>query len=231
MADKHGITDINPARPIVPEKADLVQMEDLDQRVKQLKKENPYYADFASRGPEWKASFEKKFVRRIDLRLMPLLILMYLNNFLDRASLAQARLGGLEEDLGMSGTDFNLAVSMLFVGYLTMQLPSNLLITRIRPSLYLGCVMSVWGVVCAAIGGVQSLTGLVVVRVFLGVTEAPFFPGAVFLLSSWYTRSELSSRIAWLYSGVALANMFGGLMGAGILGNMDGDLGLAGWRW
>jgi len=231
MADKHGITDINPARPIVPEKADLVQMEDLDQKVKKLKEENPYYADFASRGPEWKASFEKKFVRRIDLRLMPLLILMYLNNFLDRASLAQARLGGLEEDLGMSGTDFNLAVSMLFVGYLTMQLPSNLLITRIRPSLYLGCVMSVWGVVCAAIGGVQSLTGLVVVRVFLGVTEAPFFPGAVFLLSSWYTRSELSSRIAWLYSGVALANMFGGLMGAGILGNMDGDLGLAGWRW
>lgn len=232
MADKHhGIADINPAQPVAPEKADLVEMEDLEHKVQKLKVENPYYADFASRGEEWRKSFERKFVRRIDLRLMPLLILMYLNNFLDRASLAQARLGGLEEDLGMSGTDFNLAVSMLFVGYLTMQLPSNLLITRIRPSLYLGVVMSVWGVVCAAIAGVQSLAGLVVVRVFLGVTEAPFFPGAVFLLSSWYTRRELSSRIAWLYSGVALANMFGGIMGAGILGNMDGDLGLAGWRW
>lgn len=58
---------------------------------------------------------------------------MYLNNFIDRAALGQARLSTLEEDLGMSGTDFNLSISILFVGYLTMQLPSNLLITRVRP--------------------------------------------------------------------------------------------------
>lgn len=131
----------------------------------------------------------------------------------------------------MSGTDFNLAVSILFVGYLTMQLPSNLLITRLKPSVYLGVVMAVWGAVCMCIAAVQNLAGLLVVRLFLGITEAPFFPGAVFLLSSWHTRSELTSRIAWLYSGVALANMFGGLMGAGILGNMEGTLGIAGWRW
>jgi hypothetical protein len=61
---------------------------------------------------------------------------MYLNNFIDRAALGQARLSTLEEDLGMSGTDFNLAISILFVGYLTMQLPSNLLITRVRPCKY-----------------------------------------------------------------------------------------------
>lgn len=131
----------------------------------------------------------------------------------------------------MSGTDFNLAVSILFVGYLTMQLPSNLLITRLKPSVYLGVVMAVWGAVCMCIAAVRNLAGLLVVRLFLGITEAPFFPGAVFLLSSWHTRSELTSRIAWLYSGVALANMFGGLMGAGILGNMEGTLGIAGWRW
>lgn len=65
----------------------------------------------------------------------------------------------------------------------------------------------------------------------LGFVEAPFFPGAIFLMSSWYTRAELVQRIAWFYSGNALANMFGGLLAAGILGNLDGDMGLASWRW
>lgn len=62
-----------------------------------------------------------------------------------------------------------------------------------------------------------------------GFVEAPFFPGAVFLMSSWYTRAELTRRVAWLYTGNALANMFGGLIGYGVLTNLDGAHGLAGW--
>ncbi|KAJ5428950.1 hypothetical protein N7445_010404 [Penicillium cf. griseofulvum] len=93
----------------------------------------------------------------------------------------------------MEGTDYNLATSILFVGYLLMQLPSNLLLTRVRPSLFLGIAMAIW--------------------------------------SSWYTRQELSHRIAWFYSGSSLANAFGGLIGAGVLGNLDGVHGIAGWRW
>lgn len=112
-----------------------------------------------------------------------------------------------------------------------MQLPSNLLITRLRPSLYLGIVMLIWGIICGSIAAVQSFAGLLVVRVLLGVTEAPFFPGAIFLMSCHYNRAELTARIAWFYSGVPLANMIGGLIGAGVLGNMEGTLGIAGWRW
>jgi sugar phosphate permease len=136
-----------------------------------------FYRDFAARDPAQRAAFEKKLVRKIDFRLLPILVIMYLNNFLDRSALAQARIGTLEEDLGMTGTDFNLATSILFVGYLTMQLPSNLLITRVRPSWYLGGVMAIWGIVCGLTAVVQNFAGLLVVRVFLGVTEAPFFPG------------------------------------------------------
>ena len=150
---------------------------------------------------------------------------------MDRSALGQARLGTLEADLNMTGTQFNLSISILFVGYLTMQLPSNLLITRMRPSLYLGITMLVWGGVCAATAAVQNFAQLLVVRVFLGVTEAPFFPGVIFLMSSWYTRQELTKRIAWFYGGVALANMFGGLIAAGVLNNMHGKNGIAGWRW
>ncbi|EKD20894.1 uncharacterized protein L3040_005834 [Drepanopeziza brunnea f. sp. 'multigermtubi'] len=189
------------------------------------------YADFSANNDQWKAIQNKKLLRKIDVRLLPFLILMYLLNFLDRSNLAQARLGSLEADLGMNGTDFNLATSILFVGYLTMQLPSNLLLTRVRPSVYLGTVMTLWGVVSASQAATKSFAGLLACRIFLGITEAPFFPGAIMLLSSWYTRQELAHRIAWFYSGSSLANMFGGLLAAAILGNLDGAHGIDGWRW
>ncbi|TLD11721.1 hypothetical protein PspLS_11763 [Pyricularia sp. CBS 133598] len=187
--------------------------------------------DFASRDPDQLAEQKKKLLRKVDRRLLPLLILMYLFNFLDRSNLAQARQGTLEADLGMAGTDFNLATSIFFIGYLLMQLPSNMIITRVRPSLYLAGVTVLWGVVSACNGATRKFTDLIVVRFFLGFVEAPFFPGVIFLMSSWYTRAELTRRVAWFYSGSALANMFGGLLAAGILGNMHNAQGIAGWRW
>jgi len=154
---------------------------------------------------------------------------------LNSANLSQARQGDLERDLDMHGSDFNLATSIFFVGYLMMQLPSNLLITRLPPSIYLSVAATVWGVVSTCNGAVQSFGQLVAVRLVLGFVECPFFPGkirsvlntsvldtgraankalhsgAIFLMSSWYTRAELTKRISWFYSGNALANMFGGL--------------------
>lgn len=113
-----------------------------------------------------------------------------------------------------------------------MQIPSNLFLNRIgKPSLYLPGVMAVWGVVSGATGAVNSFSGLLACRFFLGFVEAPYFPGCLFFLSTWYTRKELALRTALLYSGATLAGSFAGLIGAGIIGEMDGVLGLASWRW
>lgn len=98
------------------------------------------------------------------------------------ANLSQARQGDLERDLDMHGSDFNLATSIFFVGYLIMQLPSNLLITRLPPSLYLSAAATVWGVVSTCNGAVQSFGQLVAVRLILGFVECPFFPGKVSLV-------------------------------------------------
>lgn len=208
---------------------------------------------FESEDVQQHAVRTKRLLRKVDAHLLPFLIVMYLLNFLDRSNLAQARQGSLEADLGMVGTDFNLATSIFFVGYLLMQLPSNMLITRLRPSIYLCTAMTLWGVVSTCNAATHSFGALIAVRFFLGfvevsiflspspwkqsphgwlmIAQAPFFPGAIFLMSSWYTRAELTRRISWFYSGSALANMFGGLLGAAILGNLDGNMGLAGWRW
>ena len=83
--------------------------------------------------------------------------------------------------------------------------------------------------VSGATGFVQNHAGLVVLRFLVGVVEAPYFPGCIFLLSSWYTKSELPSRISIFYSGYTLSSAFGGLIAAGIIGNMDGAGGYPAW--
>ncbi|KAK7537564.1 MFS transporter [Phyllosticta citribraziliensis] len=195
------------------------------------KDEAAWNRHFRSKDEEYIAHLRKGMLRKVNIHLLPLLGLMYLLNFLDRSNLAQARLGTLEKDLNMKGSDFNLATSILFVGYILMQLPSNLLLTRIRPSLYLGICMAIWGTISTAQAGAHTFGGLVAARFFLGFAEAPFFPGAIFLMSSWYTRAELANRISWFYVGATLANAFGGLLGAGVLGNLEGAHGISGWRY
>lgn len=126
---------------------------------------------FAHEAPAQHTERTNKLLRKIDLHLLPFLIIMYTLNFLDRSNLAQARQGTLEKDLGMVGTDFNFATSIFFVGYLLMQLPSNMLITRVRPSLYLSAAMTLWGVVSTCNAATHSFGGLIAVRFMLGFVE------------------------------------------------------------
>lgn len=115
-------------------------------------------------------------------------------NYVDRNAIAQARLNNLERDLGMTGVQFNTTVSILFVGYVLMQVPSNMLITRIKPGIYMSAWMLVWAVVSGCTALVQSFGGLVACRFFLGITEAPFYPGATYMLSIFYTRKGMCVR-------------------------------------
>ena len=103
-------------------------------------------------------------------------------------TISSARVQGLEDDLGMEGNQFNIAVSVLFVGYILGQIPSNLILSRVRPSLYLSLFVALWGAVSTCTAAATTFNHLVVLRFFLGVTEAPYFPGALFLLSAWYTK-------------------------------------------
>jgi len=109
-----------------------------------------------------------------------------------------------------------------------MQLPSNVVLTRVRPSIYIPLCVCVWSCISAATAGTHSYSSLVAVRFFLGTAKAPFFPGAFYLLSCWYTRKELALRTAVRYSGLALATAFSGLLAAGIFSGPDGKRGIEG---
>ena len=113
-----------------------------------------------------------------------------------------------------------------------MQVPSNMLINKIsRPSLYIAAAMLLWGLISTLSGNVHNFAGMVAVRFFLGFVEAAFLPGALLILSKWYTRRELTKRNAILFCGNLISNAFSALLGAGILSNMQGVLGHAAWRW
>lgn len=181
---------------------------------------------------EERQRLELALVRKIDLRLLPMIIIMYIMNYLDRNNIAAARLAGLEDELHLTSTQYLTALSILFVGYIVMQIPSNLFLNKIgKPALYLPTVMIVWGIISGATAGVQSYGGLVAVRFCLGFVEAAYFPGCLFFLSSWYTRKELGFRTAILYSGSLLSGAFSGLISAGITNGLDGAKNLRAWRW
>ncbi|ORX97617.1 major facilitator superfamily domain-containing protein [Clohesyomyces aquaticus] len=164
---------------------------------------------------------EIALVKKLDRWIMPMLWSMCWLNYLDRNAIALARINDLEDDLNLKGQEYQTCVSILFVGYLLGQIPSNMFLTRTRPSRYMGCAMMLWAVVSGLTALSKNFTGLLLTRFFLGVTEAPYYPGAVYLLSIFYTRKEVATRIAILYTGNILATAFAGLIAAGIFHGMD----------
>ncbi|KAL6355147.1 hypothetical protein LRP88_11395 [Fusarium phalaenopsidis] len=182
-------------------------------------------------GMENTKELEKRIVRKLDMWMLPQLWILYMFNYLNRNNIAQARLNSFNEDLNLKDGDYQTAVAILTVGYMVAQLPSNMLITRVRPSIYLPAAAFIWSAISALTVVCTSAGGLWAVQFVLGIVEAPLFPGAVFLMSCWYTRREFALRVALLYSGLVLAQAFSGLIAAGVFAGLDGPMGLAGWKW
>lgn len=177
-------------------------------------------------------TLDKKTTRKMDIRILIMVCWIYICNYLDRTNIASARLGGLEADLKLTSTQYQTAISVLFVGYITMQIPCNIILNRLgRPSLFISVIMTVWGIISTATGAVQSYGGLIGVRVLLGFVESGFFGCCLYYLSCWYTKKELGLRNSILYSGSLISGAFSALISMGIIKGMDGVKGLRAWRW
>lgn len=114
---------------------------------------------------------------KVDIRLVPMLAMLYLVSHLDRANIGNAKIEGLEADLGMSGVDYNIAVFIFFIPNILCALPSNFILGKFKkPSTYIGSIIIAWGTVVLIGGFVKNLAGLATIRFFLGVFEAGFFP-------------------------------------------------------
>ncbi|KAE8375048.1 major facilitator superfamily domain-containing protein [Aspergillus bertholletiae] len=173
---------------------------------------------------------EKALLRKLDMRLLPPLTILYLLSFLDRSNVGNARLEGLTTDINMTGNQYLTGLTLYFIGYVLFEIPCNIVLKKTTPRMWLPTLTLVWGIVATLLGVVQNYAGYLVSRTALGIAESGLFPGVVFYLSMWYKRNEQHYRVALFFSAASLAGAFGGVLAWGI-GHMRGVGGYNGWRW
>ncbi|SPO06440.1 related to putative tartrate transporter [Cephalotrichum gorgonifer] len=185
---------------------------------------------FVSSFPEKR---KKKLLRKMDLHILPCLISLYLMSYIDRANIGNAKIEGMSQDLGLTGSQYSVVLSIFFVTYILFEMPSNYVLDRHfrhRPSWWIGIITVSWGVLMTLHGITQNFGGILTVRLLMGVFEAGLFPGAILFMNKWYTKYELATRFSLFYVGSALSGAFSGLLAYGFA-RMDGVAGLEGWRW
>ncbi|KAJ7504259.1 MFS general substrate transporter [Mycena galericulata] len=173
---------------------------------------------------------ERQLMRKVDVRLVPWFSLLYLLSFLDRTSIGNAKLYNLEGDLKISDNQYLVSLTVFFISYAIFEVPSNIFLRRLRPSVWFAFLMVMWGLMMTLQGVVHNFGGLVGLRWMLGTFEAGLYPGMAYHLSCWYKRSELGIRTALFTSATTLSGAFGGLLAAAI-SNMDGVGGKPAWAW
>ncbi|TBU34082.1 MFS general substrate transporter [Dichomitus squalens] len=173
---------------------------------------------------------EKKLLRKLDWYLVPWLSFLYLLSFLDRTSIGNAKLYHMEADLHITDQQYLIALTIFFFSYAIFEVPSNVFLKRLRPSIWLSLLMFLWGIMMTVQGLVHNFGGLLGMRWLLGMFEAGLFPGVNYYLSCWYKRSEFGIRAALFFSAATVSGAFGGLLAAAI-SNMDGIAGKPAWAW
>ena len=128
------------------------------------------------------------------------------------------------------GDQYNTALTIFFVPYIVFEIPSNILLKRFKPHVWLSGCMFLFGLVTLCQGLVQNYSGLLATRFFLGLAETGMFPGSFYLIGMWYKRSEAQKRYSFFFGSTSLAGAFGGLL-ASAIGKMNGMRGYLGWRW
>lgn len=172
----------------------------------------------------------KKIIRKMDLRILPVMSVLYLMSFLDRTNIGNARIAGLQTDLRLTAYQYNWAVTVFFFTYAVIEMPSNLVLKKVGAKIWLPFIMFFWGICCIGIGFSTNYASLLATRLLLGLFEGGLFPGVTYYLTTFYPRSMCALRIAIFFSAATIAGAFGGLLAYGIQ-QMDGAANLGGWQW
>ncbi|KAM0424554.1 hypothetical protein ACHAPT_010270 [Fusarium lateritium] len=174
---------------------------------------------------------ERAFVRRLDLFLMTFGCISQVIKFLDQTNITSAYVSGMKEDLKLFGNELNLFTTYFNIGYCIMLIPSQIILTYVRPSLWLSTLEIAWGVITGLIAIVHNAKQIYALRFVLGLLESSAWPGMITLLMLWYTPTELAKRMGFYHSARAVGGMMSGALQVAILNTLDGHSGLPGWRW
>lgn len=167
-------------------------------------------------------------VSKIKWRILPLFVVMFIANYIDRVNIGFVRTH-LEADLGIGAAAFGFGAGIFFLAYALFEVPSNILQQRFGAKAWLTRIMATWGIVATGMAFVQGETSFYVMRFLLGVAEAGFFPGVVYYFTQWLPNAERGKAMAIFLSGSALASVVSGPLSGALL-QIEGG-GLHGWQW
>ena len=173
---------------------------------------------------------EAAVLRKVTLRLIPYLFLLYVVNILDRANIGIAKLQMLT-DLDMSDKAYGFGAGVFYVGYLLFEVPSNLILQRVGARSWIARILVSWGLVSSCMMFVTGPWSFYLLRVLLGFAEAGFFPGIIFYLSHWFPARARGRAVATFMAGGLTASILGNPVSGAILYHMNQTAGLAGWQW
>ncbi|TNY19435.1 putative MFS transporter [Rhodotorula diobovata] len=160
---------------------------------------------------------EARLRRKFDVRLLPVVAAIYLFCFIDRANIGNAKIAGLEKDLGMSGLDYNVLLCVFYISYTVFELPLQLVTKKFGPGKTLPIFTLLFGLFSLVMGFVKNYGQAIGVRFLLGIAEGAIFPGLAFYLSRFYRKDELGFRLSCYLVCTPAAGAFGGLLASGLL--------------
>lgn len=174
------------------------------------------------------ASLEKQTVSKVFWRLMPFLGLLYIISFLDRVNVGYAALS-MNKDLAFSNTIYGLGAGIFFLGYFLMEIPGNLIMAKVGARIWIARILITWGIVSGLTALVSTPMQFYLVRFFLGVAEASFFPGIIYYLGTWCRAKDIAKGVAFFMMSLPICNVLGAPISTYLLGM--NWLGIAGWKW
>ncbi|MGG3569409.1 MFS transporter [Priestia megaterium] len=174
-------------------------------------------------------SLEKRTIRKVTMRIVPFLFILYITSYLDRANIGYAALD-MNENLGISSEVFGFISGIFFIGYFLFEVPSNILLQRYGSKVWITRILITWGIFSVATAFVHSATHLYIVRFLLGIAEAGFFPGIILYLNLWFRKKELATTIALFMTAIPVSYIIGGPLSTWIMDNIEW-FGISGWRW
>jgi D-galactonate transporter len=177
------------------------------------------------------AAIETAVFRKVTLRLLPFLFLLYVINLIDRTNIGIARLQMVDEQQLMTEEAYGLGAGIFYVGYLLFEVPSNLILLRMGARAWIARILVTWGLISTAMMFVTGPWSFFALRVLLGVAEAGFFPGIIYYLSDWFPARARARAVAKFMLGGVIAGMVGNPLSGFILEHMDEIGGLWGWQW
>ena len=175
------------------------------------------------------STVEQSATRKVFWRIVPYCFALYVISYLDRANIGYAALQ-MNKELALTSEAFGFAAGIFFIGYFLFEVPSNVALNKYGARIWISRILVTWGLVAVATAFVQTATQLYVLRFFLGVAEAGFFPGIIIYLTYWFRAKEQATTVALFTAAIPVSYLLGAPLSTWIMDHVSG-FGLSGWRW